>query len=74
LAEPEHHLFSIEGYYFCLKQGFVGRFLTQLPRIEDYKQLCIKILQQHTPFSQTNDDKRPQKNEPLFGVSHAASA
>ena len=73
LSEPEHHLFCIEVHYFCLKQGFVGRFLAQQHVIEEYQQRCIKVLQAHTRLSQLNSNKHPKKSEPLFGVSHAAS-
>ena len=47
LRKPEVSLFVFEVYYFCLKHGFQGRYITDPVKIADYKKSLEQKLGTH---------------------------
>ncbi|WP_340680797.1 DotU family type IV/VI secretion system protein [Paraglaciecola sp.] len=75
LAHPDTYRFALEIHYFCLKQGFAGRFVQQHELLEDYQAQCFKAL---SPFTERrlvkpNTAQHQAKSEPMLGEYNARS-
>lgn len=76
LNTSNKHRFALEVHYFCLKMGFVGRYLEQQNRLNDYQQQCADTLNHQTKLrspSSANLDTQ-HKSEPIIGGQHATSS
>ncbi|MFT6990066.1 MAG: hypothetical protein ACJASL_002044 [Paraglaciecola sp.] len=61
---------AIETYYFCLKQGFKGRYLQQPDILESYMQRCSKVMTSNIAEAKSQAILATQahpKNEPKIG-------
>ncbi len=52
LKKPEVSLFVFEVYYFCLKHGFLGRYIDDPVKIADYKKVLEQKVETHEIKSQ----------------------
>jgi hypothetical protein len=69
--------FLVELSYFCLAQGFYGKYFTRKEAIKIYKERCLKKLTKPTHFSATRDGdagKKPSNNAVILRKHNAASA
>ncbi|WP_133470991.1 DotU family type IV/VI secretion system protein [Paraglaciecola marina] len=72
LATENKYPFALEVYYFCLKQGFVGRYNQQSEPITEYMRHCTKAISQSTEVLKHPHIhlKQHERNEPLLRGQH----
>jgi type IV/VI secretion system ImpK/VasF family protein len=75
LTHPTTYRFALEMYYFCLKQGFAGRFMQEVDRLEYYQAQCFKALSPlaENRLAQSSPLLSKAKNEPRLGEHDASS-
>jgi hypothetical protein len=72
LSQPSASAMAIQVYYFCLKQGFKGRYLNQPEALQVYLQRCTKAIKQNLTNPKQGSGsgtKQRQKSEPQIGGS-----
>lgn len=75
LSRSDTFRFALEIHFFCLRQGFVGRYLQQPDMLDHYQSQCTKVL---APIANQSTSKQSKaktllKNEPSLGEHHASS-
>jgi len=68
LTQSNVYRFIIELSYFCLAQGFRGKYLARLETIDTYKERCIAILTDGDHFSAV-DDRHNNKKINKYGMT-----
>ena len=74
---PTDYILAVEVYYFCLKQGFVGRYLDSQHTIDKYKAKLADVIaanqSKYIP-PMTLDLGSTDKTEPTIGGPNAITA
>lgn len=64
LEQESEYEFLIELSYFCIGQGFRGKYLTNQDAIDQYKDRCLTKLTGSSYFSATSDGNANKKQNP----------
>jgi hypothetical protein len=71
LMQPCDFPVAIETYYFCLKQGFKGRYLHQPEKLQSYLEKCSDVITQNLVRAKSQgilQTKRNPKSEPQISA------